>query len=65
LQLGNIFNVFTLTDESQRLYHQYCAFGWLLVMLLINAKWFVQQAKNFCPPPPSAPPVINEAPPVA
>ena len=59
LQLGNIFNVLSLRDEEQRVYHQYFAFGWLLVMLVINAKWFVRQAKNFRPPPASAPPVLE------
>ncbi len=47
LQLGNVFNVVSLRDDSQRLYHLYFAFGWLLVMIVINAKWFLQQVKNF------------------
>ncbi len=59
LQLGNIFNVFSLNDDHQRLYHLYFAFGWLLVMIVINAKWFLQQVKNFRPPPTSAPPVLK------
>ncbi|HEX3890498.1 MAG TPA: hypothetical protein VHX90_06565, partial [Verrucomicrobiae bacterium] len=44
LQLGNIFNVASLRDDNQQLYHLYFAFGWLLVMIVINAKWFLQQA---------------------
>jgi hypothetical protein len=54
LQLGNIFNVFSLNDDDQRLFHLYFAFGWLLVMIVVNAKWFLRQAKNFRPPPPEA-----------
>jgi hypothetical protein len=49
LQLGNIFNVTSLRDNNQRIYHLYFAFGWLLVMLVINAKWFIRQGKNFQP----------------
>jgi hypothetical protein len=58
LQLGNIFNVASLRDDDQRLYHLYFAFGWLLVMIVINAKWFFRQANNFRPPP-VAPPVLK------
>jgi hypothetical protein len=50
LQLGNIFNVGSLRDDDQRLYHLYFAFGWLLVMLVVNAKWFLRQMENFHPP---------------
>ena len=49
LQLGNVFNISSLRNEHQRIYHLYFAFGWLLVMLLVNAKWFWQQVKNFQP----------------
>jgi hypothetical protein len=59
LQLGNIFNVFSLNDDNQRLYHLYFAFGWLLVMSVINAKWFLRQVKNFSQPPLEAPPVLK------
>ena len=52
LQLGNVFNVASLHDDDQRIYHLYFAFGWLLLMLAINAKWFVQQVRNFRPPSP-------------
>jgi hypothetical protein len=58
LQLGNIFNVASLGDDDQRIYHLYFAFGWLLVMIVINAKWFLRQVKNFRPPP-AAPPVLE------
>lgn len=49
LQLGNIFNIFSLQDNVQRLYHLYFAFSWLLLVLLINAKWFIRQLKGFRP----------------
>lgn len=66
LQLGNVFNVFSLRDDDQRLYHLYFAFGWLLLMILINAKWFVRQVKNFQPlNRTQSPPVINEISPAA
>jgi hypothetical protein len=55
LQLGNIFNVVSLRDDDQRIDHLYFAFGWLLVMIVINAKWFFQQVQNFQPPARSAP----------
>jgi hypothetical protein len=67
LQLGNMFNLFVIRDDGQRLYHEYFALGWLLLMLALSAKWFLRQAKNFrpeansVPPPPPAgvPPVIS------
>ena len=49
LQLGNVFNLFTLREDEQKLYHQYFACGWLGVMLLLNARWFLRQWKNFRP----------------
>ena len=51
LQLGNVFNVFFTRDNNQLIYHQYFAFGWLLVAMALNGKWFAQQVKNFRPPP--------------
>jgi len=50
LQLGNVFNVYFNRDASQLIYHEYFAFGWLLIVMGLNAKWFVQQLKNFHPP---------------
>ena len=66
LQLGNMFNLFALRNEEQRVYHQFFALGWLLLMMVLNAKWFWRQVKNFRPlekmePPPAAaavPPVL-------
>jgi hypothetical protein len=63
LQLGNIFNVASLRDNGQLIYHLYFAFAWLLVMLVINAKWFMRQAKNFQPfariTPENSPPMLK------
>ena len=61
LQLGNIFNLFSLREEDQRLYHLYFAFGWLLVMMAINVNWFLRQVKKFRP---SARPAPENTPPV-
>jgi hypothetical protein len=64
LQLGNVFNVNSLRDNDQRIDHLYFAFGWLLVMLVVNAKWFARQVKNFQPlNRTQIPPVIVENPP--
>jgi len=66
LQPGNVFNVFSVSNDGQRIYHLYFAFGWLLVTLVINAKWFLRQVKNFRPlNQTQPPPVINEIPPAA
>jgi hypothetical protein len=62
LQLGNVFNISSLRNDGQRIYHLYFAFGWLLVMLVINATWFLRQVKNFQPlvraSPDNLPPVL-------
>ncbi|HEX5399033.1 MAG TPA: hypothetical protein VFY06_08300, partial [Verrucomicrobiae bacterium] len=63
LQLGNIFNYFVLRDDDMRIYHEYFAIGWLLVMLALSAKWFWRQVKNFLPMGRLAPPVLAENPP--
>ena len=64
LQLGNVFNVFSLRDDEQLFAHLYFAVGWLVVVLILNAKWFAQQAKNFQPlNRTQPPPVIGEIPP--
>jgi hypothetical protein len=55
LELGNIFNLFSLREEDQRLSHLYFAFGWLLVMIVVNANWFLRQVKKFQPSARSAP----------
>ncbi len=64
LQLGNISNVFYLRDDEHRYYHTWFALAWLVVMILINVKWFWTQVKNFRPPPLHEPPIIADIPPV-
>jgi hypothetical protein len=51
LQLGNMFNIFSIHEPSQRWSHFYVAGGWLALMLVINAGWFLKQWRNFQPPP--------------
>ncbi|MGH7950934.1 MAG: hypothetical protein ACREFE_03300, partial [Limisphaerales bacterium] len=64
LQPGNIFNVFALRDDDRRIDHLYFALGWLALMILLNAKWFARQIKNFRPlEKVEPPPVIAEIPP--
>ena len=58
LQLGNVFNIFSLREGSSLNLHLLFASVWLALMLALNANWFLQQFRNFRPPP-SAPPVIN------
>ncbi len=50
LQLGNVFNVFSLRDDNERNLHLWFACVWLALMLVLNANWFLQQVKNFRPP---------------
>ncbi len=64
LQLGSVFNVYALRDEGDRMYHLICAGFWLLVVMVLNAKWFFRQVKYFKPfdrppanPPPAPPPL--------
>jgi hypothetical protein len=64
LQLGNVFNLYSLREGNDINLHLLFASVWLALMLALNANWFLQQAKNFRPPP-SAPPVINEISPAA
>jgi hypothetical protein len=58
LELGNIFNVFSMHDDSRLIYHSVFAFAWLGLILLLNLKWFFDRIRNFRPPPADAPPVI-------
>ncbi|MEI9864628.1 MAG: hypothetical protein WDN00_08760 [Limisphaerales bacterium] len=61
LQLGNVFNVLSMRDEAGRNSHLIFALGWLFVMVLLNARWFIRQFKNFRPLQRDAlPPVITE-----
>ena len=47
LQLGNIFNVFSVNDDRDKVLHLIFAGGWLLLALLINARWYFTQVRNF------------------
>ncbi|HEY4414597.1 MAG TPA: hypothetical protein VGO57_02805 [Verrucomicrobiae bacterium] len=49
LQLGNVFNIFSLREDERRVYHLFFAMGWLILMIVLNANWFARQAKNFRP----------------
>jgi hypothetical protein len=60
LQLGNIFNVFSIRDDSARTFHLFFALVWLLLMIVLNARWFTRQVKNFRPlQRDDVPPVLN------
>jgi hypothetical protein len=50
LQLGNVFNVCFNRDNTQLVYHEWFACGWLLVALVLNVAWFLRQVRNFHPP---------------
>jgi hypothetical protein len=60
-QPGNIFNVFSLREGNDQMRHQIVAFVWLVLMLVLNAKWFRRQVQNFRPPPAAenVPPVLS------
>ncbi len=50
LQLGNVFNLFTLREDSQRTLHLLFASSWFFVILILNTPWFFRQLRNFQPP---------------
>ncbi|HEU6447769.1 MAG TPA: hypothetical protein VFV23_04955 [Verrucomicrobiae bacterium] len=61
LELGNVFNVLPLRDDGRCIYHLYFAFGWLAFMMVLSARWFWRQVKNFRPCQKiEAPPVLAE-----
>jgi hypothetical protein len=55
MQLGNVFNLFTVA-EAQQWPHLIFAAGWLLVALALNARWFWRQLQHFRRLEPAAPP---------
>jgi len=64
MQPGNIFNLFGTNDTSQLQLHVLYSVGGLAVMVVLNLKWFLQQARNFKPWRRStviAPPIISVA----
>jgi len=61
LQIGNLFNLFILRDQSLKYMHVVCGAIWVAVMLALNARWFARQARQFQPlNPASEPPVIAD-----
>ena len=46
LQLGNLFNLFSVS-ESEQWSHLVFAIGWLVVALVLNARWFWRQLQHF------------------
>ena len=62
LQLGNVFNLFTLRDEGQQTMHLVFATVWFFIAVLLNVPWFFRQVRNFQPPV-APPPVIAKTPP--
>ncbi|HEY1789387.1 MAG TPA: hypothetical protein VGJ73_14605 [Verrucomicrobiae bacterium] len=62
LELGNVFNIFVMRDDTRLVYHFYFALGWLAVIAALNVRWFFIQLRNFVPPPKNAPPVIAYGP---
>lgn len=63
LQLGNMFNVFS--DRANREVHLIFALAWMAIAMVLNARWFWRQWKNFRPldrnsvEPIPTPPVIQ------
>lgn len=49
MQWGNVFNAFVVRDQHHRIEHVIFAAAWVVVMLLLNARWFVLQARAFQP----------------
>jgi hypothetical protein len=48
-QPGNLFNAFSLKNSADQYLHVICSAALLLVALLLNARWFAAQWKNFRP----------------
>ncbi len=49
LQLGNVFNLFSLRDEENRNLHLLFAAIWFALALVLNFNWFFRQLKIFQP----------------
>ena len=49
LQLGNLFNVFSVRKEMHRTYHVWFALGWVLLMVALNVRWFIASFRAFRP----------------
>jgi hypothetical protein len=46
-QLGNIFNVFMVKEPNARNAHLLCALLWLVLMVILNLRWFMRQVAVF------------------
>jgi hypothetical protein len=57
LELGNVFNLFSMRDDSRLIDHFYFAFGWFVLMMMANGPWLARQWQNFAPLK-DAPPII-------
>ncbi len=61
LQLGNLFNLFAVTQTTDLNTHLLFAAGWLIIAIAINAPWFVRQTRRFQPPNRISPPPPDAA----
>jgi hypothetical protein len=65
IQLGNLFNIFVVGVAPQKQQHLLFAAGWLVLMIVLNLKWFLRQVKRFQSSRRAKPaPATMEAPPV-
>jgi hypothetical protein len=60
LQLGNVFDLMSTNDSVFYLYHLLCSGALLAFTLLLNARWFATQWKNFQPPSDNMPPPLAQ-----
>jgi hypothetical protein len=58
LELGNVFNIYSMRNDASLIDHFYFALSWLAVIALLNVRWFFKQIRNFVPPPKVVPPEI-------
>jgi hypothetical protein len=64
LQLGNASNLFGDLSSEERMQHLWFACIWLMIAMILNARWFVRQVNNFRPPQKiAAPPFLAGLPP--
>ncbi len=56
-QPGNVFNLFSTHGDEYQPWHLAVATGWLVVIGLVNAKWFLRQVSQFTPAAPKEAPV--------
>ncbi|HYG22111.1 MAG TPA: hypothetical protein VEH04_04950 [Verrucomicrobiae bacterium] len=66
-QFGNVFNIYMVHNWPQRTAHLICAAIWIIIAVLLNARWFANQIKAFRPLEkwtPAPPPLPGNIPPV-